>query len=121
MAKKNQNQETETTKIPTTDSPTPENQTQESSPQLAIPKVETRGEKKPKEAFEVDTTAGIVSLDPMHNVLNVEQAMAYIATQPDPRAALDTLRRNRQLDQVTDTYIAAMDAGVIEDTREKKD
>lgn len=44
---------------------------------------------------------------------SVAQAIAYLATQPDPNAAFHALKRERRLNDVTGTLIKAREDGLI--------
>lgn len=82
-----------------------------------IPKLNTKRDelkKAPLTKQEVqppaDATKG--SVDPLHNQsMNPEQAVSWAMTQSNPRAAINRLKRNRVLTDVTGTYLLLEEKG----------
>lgn len=76
----------------------------------SIRKVNTADEDKPKPQVKEDVATtdrandGQEVSDNLNYQMNPAEAVAYAATQTNPKEAIDTLRRQRRLTEVTDTY-----------------
>ena len=93
-----------TPKIPKADSPTPE-LPETPKTKLDIPKQDTKtaAPKADPEEIKVEAPqdATATSVDPQDGQLNVEQAIAYAMTTPNPRQTVNRLKAQRKLTEVT--------------------
>jgi len=96
----------------------PEDQ-QEQPEKKKVPKINTKEEETPivytQEDVpppDQDATGKDIELEGKRQ-LTPQQAIDYANTQDDPKAAIDRLKKQRKLLDITDTYLLAQDTGLI--------